>query len=238
MTAAAKKTATSQIDELKRRIGAEQNALDRLQLRAVELQEERKVALLADDDGPLAEVEASILANLQQAERHRARLDAALADLEVAEEAQRQAQARAAYEAAARQLAEAERWLMTSYPKLAAELAAGLSRLQTADRLAERLNRELPAGCEPLRPPSHARHESMTPDRREVRKVRRWIDQAGRDLGAVQLVAGEPTTLGARLVEVEEEVVVAGRRAWWPVPVYTEVQLPRLRREDEDFWMP
>ncbi len=235
MTAAAKKQ-PGRIDELRRKIGAEQNALDELQARAAELGEQRKIALLADDDGPLTEAEAAIQSTLRQAERHRARLDAALADLETAEEEQRQEEARQAYEAAARQLADAERWLLNDYPALAQQLADGLARLKAADQLAERVNAELPAGCERLRPPSNARHEAMTPDRREVRKVRRWVDQNGRDLGAVQLVAGEPTTLGARLVEVEEEVVVAGRRAWWPVPVYTEVQLPRVRRDEPDFW--
>lgn len=237
MTAAVtKKTATSQIDELRRKIGAEQNALDELQARAAELGEQRKIALLADGDEPLAKVEAAIVASLRQAERHRARLDAALADLEVAEEAEREAQALADYQHAAAELKQAEEWLMSRYAVLAGELADGLARLKAADRLAERVNSELPVGCERLRPPSNVRHEAMTPDRREVRTVRRWVDKNGRDLGAVQLVGGEPTVLGARLTEVEEEVVVAGRRAWWPVPVYTEVQLPRLRRDEPDFW--
>lgn len=226
------------IDELRRRIGAEQVALDDLQARAVELQAERKAALLADGDEQLTAVEESIQSTLRRAERHRARLDATLAELEQAEAAEHEAQALADYQRAAAELKLAEEWLMSRYAVLAGELAEGLARLRAADKLAERANLELPKGCERLRPPSNARHEPMTPDHREVRTVRRWVDQNGRDLGAVQLVAGEPTTLGARLIEVEEEVVVAGRRAWWPAPVYTEIQLPRLRRKDEDFWMP
>ncbi len=236
MNAVAKKQPATRIAELKQKIGAEQRALDDLQARAVELQAERKAALLSDDDAPLVDVETSIQSTLRQAERHRARLDAFLADLEVAEEEQRQAQARADYERAARQLADAETWLMTTYPKLAQQLADGLAVLKASDQLAERMNRELPAGCEALRPPSNARHEPMMPDRREVRTVRRWVDKNGRDLGAVQLVGGEPTVRGARLIEVEEEVTIAGRKPWWPSPIYADVRLPGLHKDQSDFW--
>lgn len=237
MTVVGKKNATSQIDELKRRIGAEQVALDCLQAQTVELQAERQSALLADDDAPLEAAEAAILANLRQAERHRARLDAALAELEVAEEEQRQEEALADYQRAAKQLADAERWLLNDYPALAQQLADGLARLKAADKLAERVNAELPAGCERLQPPSNARHESATDDRVELREVRRWVNRDGHPLGAIQFTGGE-VPAGARQVLVKEEVLIPGRKPWWPSPIYADARLPALHKHAPDFWWP
>ena len=234
------KTPTSSpVDALKRRISVEQNALDDLQLNAVELQEQRKAALLADGDEQLESVEAAIVATLRRAERHKARRDALLVELEAAEDEQRHQEALADYQRAADKIAEAENWLMTRYAVLAAELAAGLARIQVADRLAERVNAERPAGCPLLRPPSHARHEPKAPDRQERRKRTYWASSSGHEIRGIQIDAeGKPSVFGARLVEVEEEVVVPGRTQWWPSPIYTEVRLPRLHRDDRDFWTP
>lgn len=237
MTAVAKKSTRPSIDELRRKIGAEQNALDDLQARAVELQEQRQAALLADDDAPLAEVETAILQNLRQAERHRARLDAALAELEVAEAAERDQEARQAYEAAARQIAEAEKWQMRRYPDLAGELADGLARLKAADKLAEAMNKTLPDGLERLRPPSTARHEPGTNDRVETREVLRWVDRNGQSLGAMQFTNGEAPA-GARQVLLHEEVRVPGKKPWLPEPIYSNVRLPGLHKNQSDFWWP
>jgi vacuolar-type H+-ATPase subunit I/STV1 len=237
VTATAKKNTRPSIAELKQKIGAEQNALDDLQARAAELQEARKAALLADGDEQLTAVEESIQTTLRRAERHRARLDAALAELEAAEEEQRQEEALADYQRAAAELKQAEDLLMVDYPRAAADLAGILARVQAADRLAERVNSELPAGCEPLRPPSHARHESATDDRVELREVRRWVNKDGHQIGAIQFLEGKPPA-GARQVLVQEEVRIPGRKPWWPSPIYADVRLPALHKDAPDFWWP
>jgi hypothetical protein len=233
--AVTKKTDRPSIDELKQKISTEQRALDALQAQAVELQEARKIALLADGDEQLVAIEESIQTALRRAERHRARLDAALAELEVAEEAEREAQALADYQRAAAELRKAEELLMVDYPRAAAELAGILARIKAADQLAERTNAELPAGLERLRPPSNARHEPMTEDRVEIRDVLRWVNRDGHPLGAIQFTNGEAPA-GARQILVKEEVRVPGNKAWLPEPIYSTVRLPGLHKNQPDFW--
>lgn len=238
MTAAAKQNSRPSIDDLKESYAAERKFLARVEERLEQLQAERQAALLDDDDSSLADTETAIAACQRQVERHTARSEHFFVKIEEAEDVEREAQALADYERAARQIEEVKSWLLNDYPAQARKLAGGLAQLHAADRLAERMNSELPKGCPPLLPPSYARHVAQENNRREIRKCLLWVGQDGRELGAVQIVGGKPTTAGARLVEREVEVEIAGRKPWWPSPLYSEVTLPRLHRDDEDFWLP
>ena len=223
-------------DQLEGERAAYQAAVDQL----TKLAAERHELLLGDDDQALADHDALIAATERKRDRHQARASKLASDLEAAERREADAARWDRSREVERQCQAAQRWMEREYPRLAAELAAGLAALKEADEAADRMNDfALPEGAPRLMPPSVSRHESATDDRRELQKVQRWVSSTGRPLGSVQIVDGRPNVQGARFVEQEEEVVVPGRKPWWPTRLYDAIaELPGLRRADAAFWPP
>jgi len=226
---------------LSEQLDDERAALDAAKTRLAELETKRRQLLLgSDDDAALAAHDDDLAAAKRAVDRHAARaakLEREHQEVTAAEaEAERLHQIRSRWNERKRIVQDGHQAL-SDYARICGELVHCLKRMEAGDRAAAETFDDRPEGEEKLSGPSHSRHTPFVPRRTEIVKESHWTDPAGRRV-AVAVKGGEPIDAGVRRALVEIEYTRPPQYAWTPEPLYQTVSLPRVHKNDHDFWKP
>jgi len=140
-----------------------------------------------------------------------------------------------AYMEAERAAAAAVDWLTSDYPRLAAQIADGLAKVEEADRLVQRVNTNLREGRPRLSSPLSFNHRSYVPDREVELEQEHWVTKDGEPT-AIQVIDGQVAPNGARKATVKTKSIIAGNLGWRPEPLTSAVTLPTIVEGRPDFW--
>ena len=166
MDLASRELATYSPEEIQRHLAKAREAHETSKAELEALIAERERLLLLNDDARLNLIESKIGFTTRERDRHAAQIR----QIEGYRDSYAEAHADAVkhYESIKAEVEAADRWLTNEYPRLAAKLAEGLARLQSAYETAEPVNRyRVPHGCATLtfsRHPPAVYREVVLPD--------------------------------------------------------------------------